>query len=188
METSQTSTDNVIMLNSKPRVVVMDLGCTTSFGFTMCGPGGLDTAHLTLSIVAILSLCTVYIYIIIIVKLNKKDFVTRCKAMNIDDDTLIRARNDLLILLTTQVSGLVDKRALPVTRRERNLHPLLKKLIEDIWYLADCISSKRNVKRLMYKSGKRSAEYLADKLVNNIAPPSQFPTFSPQDMSHSPEG
>ena len=46
---------------------------------------------------------------------NKREFVTSCKAMNIDFDTLNRVRNDLFA--AGQVSGLVDNRALPVTRR-----------------------------------------------------------------------
>ena len=72
--------------------------------------------------------------------------------MSIDDDILIRARNDLFV--ATQASGLADKRALPVTRRGTSLTPLSEKLIDDIWYLTDCIFSKQDIKRMMYKSGK----------------------------------
>ena len=78
-----------------------------------------------------------------------------CKAKNIDDDTLIRARNDLFA--AAEVSGFADKRALPVTRKGTSLTPLSEKLTEDIWYLMDCIFSKRDIKRVMYKSGKRSS-------------------------------
>ena len=71
-------------------------------------------------------------------------------------------RNDLF--LAAQESGLADKRVHPVSRKGTSLNPLSEKLIEDIWYLADCISSKCKVKRVMYKSSKRSAQYLENSL------------------------
>ena len=82
----------------------------------------------------------------------------------------------------TQVAGLSDKRAQSVTRKGTSLHPLSEKLIEDIWYLADCISSNRKVKRVMYKSGKRSAEYLEEQMCNLTIAVSTIPMLSP--VSH----
>ena len=111
--------------------------------------------------------------------LNKMDFIASCRARNVDDKTLNMIRDDLFV--ATQVSGLSDKRACLITRRATSLHPLGKKLIDDIWYLADCIYSRRNVKRVMYKSGKRCAEYLEEKLSSNITLVSQLPFLSSQE-------
>ena len=112
-----------------------------------------------------------------------------CKARNIDDDTLIRARNDLFV--AAQVSGFADKRALPVTRKGTSLTPLSEKLTEDIWYLTDCIFSKRDIKQVMYKSGKRSTRYLEQKLTVKIPQACQLQSAlapSSRVTSHSSEG
>ena len=82
------------------------------------------------------------------------------------------------LFTATQVVGLSDKRAQLITRRGTSLHPLSEKLIEDMWYFADCISSKKIVRRVMYKSGKRSAEYLQKKLSDNDVPVSSLPPVS----------
>ena len=90
--------------------------------------------------------------------LGKTEFAPHCISLNLDDTSLNRVRNNLFF--AAQVSGLADERALPVSRKGTSLHPLSEKLIKDIWYLADCISSEHNVKCVMYKSGKRNTQYL----------------------------
>ena len=102
--------------------------------------------------------------------LGKTEFASHCISLNLDDTSLNRVRNNLFF--AAQVSGLADERALPVSRKGTSLHPLSEKLIEDIWYLADCISSGRNVKRVMYKSGKRNTQYLENRLSSCNAPSS----------------
>ena len=108
--------------------------------------------------------------------LNKTEFLTDVKSRNFKNSTLKQICVDLFT--ATQVAGLSDKRAQLITRRGTSLHPLSEKLIEDMWYFADCISSKKKVRRVMYKSGKRSAEYLQKKLRDNDVPVSSLPPVS----------
>ena len=90
--------------------------------------------------------------------LNKIDFISNCRARNLKDELLREIRDNFFT--ATQIAGLSDKRAEPISRKGSILHPLSEKLLEDIWSLADCLSSHKKVKRVMYKSGKRSANYL----------------------------
>ena len=104
--------------------------------------------------------------------LNKREFLADIKSRNFKNSTLRQICEDLFI--ATQVAGLSDKRAQLITQRGTSLHPLSDKLIED---LPDCISSKKNVRRVMYKSRKRSAEYLKKKLSDIDVPVSSLPLF-----------
>lgn len=93
--------------------------------------------------------------------LKKSDFVRLVFEKNIPTADLSSARSS--IFSAAQSLGLADKRADIVNRRGTSLNPLKKKLAEDVWDLAQCVSSRTCVKRVMIRNGKRGLSYIESK-------------------------
>ena len=94
--------------------------------------------------------------------LKKSDFVHRVCEKNISTEDLSSAR--MSIFSTAQSMGLADKRADIVSRRGTSLNPLKEKLAGDVWDLAQSVSSKTRVKRVLFKNGKRRKSFIENKL------------------------
>lgn len=90
--------------------------------------------------------------------LKKSDFVRRLCEKNISTKDLSSAR--ISIFSTAQSMGQADKRAVIVSRCGTSLNPLKEKLAGDVWDLAQSVTSKTRVKRVMFKNGERSQSYI----------------------------
>ena len=98
--------------------------------------------------------------------LTQSDFVRLVYERNIPVAVLSSIRSS--IFGAAQTMGLADKRASIVSRRGTSLNPLQQKLAEDVWSLANCVSSNKLVKRIMYKNGKRGTSYIESQWERNV--------------------
>ena len=119
---------------------------------------------------------------------KKSDFVRLVCEKNIPTSHLSTVRSS--IFSVAQSLGLADKRAVIVSRRGTSLNPLQRKLADDVWELAQCVSSSTQVKRVLLKNGKRDHAYIESKLENSGAgknDESISENANPNQAVHSPQ-